>query len=225
MQILVQPIVPPRPWRDLLLFALGPALLAAVVAAMFAARPWPVPHAVQARGFDPLFVGPVLALGALGVWLSSRIGPPSAPSFRDGRAWGRLVVVSVLAGLAMLAISVALDLGMGLSRIAAQAIGQKSVNVPFPASIAHYAFGAVMEECMGHLIPIPILAWLIGGLILRGRYKLMVFWIVAALASFLEPIGQAMALASRAPTLALIVMRLVQELTWHVVWPLVEGTA
>jgi hypothetical protein len=243
------PMRPPaRPGRDLALFVLGPGLLACAVAAAFAVHPWPVPYAVQARSYDFRFLGPMLALGALGVWLSSRAGPPSAPAFRDGRAWGRLLIASLLMGLAMLATSVFLDETMGLSRVNAEVIGQRSVNVPFPASLAHYAFGTVIEECMAHLIPIPLLCGLIGGLILRGRHRLTVFWIVAALASLLEPAGQAMPLAGRAPALAmivaateyvgnlvlawlflrfgwpaLIVTRLVQELTWHVAWPLVSG--
>jgi hypothetical protein len=236
------------PGRDLLLFVLGPGLVAGAITAAFAIHPWPVPYSVQARSYDPLFVGPVVALGALGVWLSSRIGPPSAPVLRDKRAWAHLLTASVLIGLAMLSISIFFDMGMGLSRVSAEAIGQRSINVPFPASIAHYTFGAVIEECMGRLIPIPILCWLIGSLALRGRHRLIVFWVVAAVTSLLEPAGQALPLASRAPTLALvvgateylgnlvlaglflrfgwaalIVARLVQELTWHVAWPLVAG--
>jgi hypothetical protein len=146
--------------------------------------------------------------------------------------------------LAFTAISAVLDLGFGLSRAAAQAIGQVSINVPFPASMAHYAFGAVIEECLGRLIPIPILAWLIGSLILRGRHRTTVFWGVAVLAAVPEPLGQAAPLFARTPTLALIVgaiefpgtlilaglfkrfgwpmviaARLVQELSWHVLWP------
>jgi hypothetical protein len=241
-------VVEGRGGRDLLLFALGPALLACAIAAAFAVHPWPVPYAVQAKSFEGLFVGPVLALGAVGVWLSSSIGPPSAPSFADRRGWGRLLVAGVLIGLAMLAISVFLDLGMGLSRAAAAAIGQISINVPFPASIAHYAFGAVIEECLGRLIPVPILCWLIGVLILRRRHPLVVFWSVSALMSLLEPLGQAMPLMGHTPALAaavvaseyagnlvlaglflrygwaaLIVARLVQELSWHVAWPLLGG--
>ena len=240
--------VPVRPGRDLLLFILGPGLLVGAIAAAFAVRPWPVPYAVQARSYDPLFVGPLVALAALGVWLSSRTGPPSAPAFADKREWIRLLAVSLLAGLGMLAISIVLDLGMGLSRIAAEAIGQRSINVPFPASLAHYTFGAVTEEAIAHLIPIPILCWLIGRPILRGRYRLVVFWSVAAVTSLLEPVGQAMPLAGHAPTLALavasveyagnlvlaglflrfgwpalLVARLVQELSWHVAWPLLGG--
>ena len=235
-------------WRDLTLFALGPGLLAVGIAGLFFAHPWPVPYAVQARSYDPLFFGPVLALGGLGVWLSSRIGAASAPPFRDRAAWLQLLAVAGLTGLAFTAISAVLDLEFGLSRVAAQAIGQTSINVPFPASIAHYAFGAVIEECIGRLIPIPILAWLIGSLVLRGRHRTLVFWLVAALASVPEPLGQAMPLATRAPALALIVAgveypgtlilawllrrfgwpvliiaRLVQELSWHVLWPLIRN--
>jgi hypothetical protein len=244
----VEAAAPARPGRDLLIFLCGPGLLVAVVTAAFALHPWPTPYAVQANTYKPLFVAPVMALAALGVWLSPRIGPPSAPAFADRRAWARLLVAGVLLGLAMLAISVFLDLGMGLARRAAQAIGQASINVPFPASIAHYAFGAVIEEAIAHLIPIPLLCWVIGSLILRGRYPLVVFWVVAVLLSPLEPLGQALPLAGHAPVLAvtvgvteylgnlvmagvflrfgwaaLIIARLVLELAWHVAWPLVGG--
>jgi hypothetical protein len=237
----------PAPWRDVFLFALGPALLAVIVATAFAIHPWPVPFAVQARSYDPRFFVPVLVLGALGVWLSSLIGLPSAPPFIDGRSWARLLTVSGLAGLSLLAISAIWDLEFNLSRIAAQAIGQTAINTPFPASIAHYSFGAVIEECLGRLIPIPILAWLVGTVALRGTYKIAVFWTVGVLASIVEPLSQATPLAAHAPGLAwivgitefsgtlvllelfrrfgwpiLILARLVQELGWHVAWPLIS---
>ena len=234
------------PWRDLLLFCCGPALLAVIVAAAFSAHPWPVPYAVQARSYDPRFLAPVLALGGLGVWLSSRIGPPSAPLFTNAKSWARLLAVSVLAGVGLMAISAVWDLEFDLSRIAAQAIGQTAINTPFPASIGHYAFGAVIEECLGRLIPVPILAWLIGIVALRDRYRSAVFWSVGILASIAEPLSQAAPLAAHAANLALMVgvtefagtlallelfrrfgwpvlilARLVQELGWHVLWPLI----
>ena len=241
-------VVTADPWRDLTLFALGPGLLASAIAWLYAEGPWPVPFAPQALFYQPQMFGPVLALGALGVWLSSRAGLPSAPAFVDRARWLRLVGYSVALGLVFAAISMGLDRAAGLARIGAQALGTASINVPFPASLAHYAFGSVIQECEMRLAPIPILLWLISTVMLRGRGQLRVFWVLAVLTSALEPLGQGMTLAARAPVLALVVggvefagnlvwselfrrygwlspllVRLAMELAWHVAWPLAGG--
>ena len=243
-----QAVVETDSWRDLTLFALGPGLLAAAVAWAYADHPWHVPFAPQALFYQPQMFAPVLALGALGVWLSSRTGLPSAPAFADRARWLRLVGYSLALGLVFAGISAGLDRLAGLARIGAQALGAHAINVPFPASIAHYAFGSVIQECELRLVPIPILLWLISTVLLRGRGRLRVFWILAVLTSALEPLGQGMTLAARAPMLALAVggiefagnlvwaelfrrygwlspllVRLAMELAWHVAWPLMGG--
>lgn len=83
---------------------------------------------------------------------------------------------------------------------------------------------------------------------LRGRRQLAVFWSLAVLTSLIEPVGQAVMLGGQAPLLASVVavgefagnlawselfrrygwaapvvVRLAQEVVWHVAWPLISG--
>ena len=137
-----QPVREAAPLRDLALFACGPALLTIAIALAFAAHPWPVPVEGQARAMTPLFYGPILSLGALGVWLSSRAGLASAPSLTDGRRWLELLLVSAAFGLFFSITSIASDIWIGLAKIGAEAIGQSSMNVA----------GAIIVPRLGHLI-------------------------------------------------------------------------
>jgi hypothetical protein len=237
-----------RPWRDLAMFLCGPALVAVAISALFAVHPWVVPVKQQAVLMTPRSYGPMLALAALGVWLSSIAGLPSAPALGDWKQWRPLLGFAAALGLALGASSILLDVTLGLSRIAAGAIRAPSINVAFPASVAHYVFGAIFVESTYRLAPIPILLWLIGSLMLRGRHQLAVFWSLAVLTSLIEPVGQTVMLSRQAPLLvsivavtefagnlvwselfrrygwaAPVVVRLAQELTWHVAWPLVSG--
>ncbi|MFZ1991208.1 MAG: hypothetical protein WAW96_15725 [Alphaproteobacteria bacterium] len=211
----------------------------------FKSHPWPVPVAVQAKGMEPLFFGPVLALGALGVWLSSRAGFASAPAITDGPSWRRLLLVSVALGVFFGATAIASDLMFNVAQIDAQVIGQPSMNVAFPASIPHYTFGAIMTECMTRWGPFAILMWLIGRVVFRGRHPRTVFWVLATLASLIEPIGQAIMMGKDHVGLAVglaamifagnltcaelfrrygwpapLIERLALYAVWHVIWPL-----
>ena len=236
------------PSRDLILFLCGPALVAIAISLWFAVRPWPVPVADQAQHFMAAPVATSLGLGALGVWLSSRVGLPSAPALTDGRRWLWLILAS--AGLALLFVAAAAveDATMGVQRFLAQRIGQPSMNVPFPASIAHYLHGSIVQESLFRIGPIPILSWTIGKLAFRNGAKPQVFWTVAILLSLVEPVvNMAMVIHAR-PDIALVgggveiagnvawvalyrkmgwpvllIVRIVLELGWHVVWPLFAG--
>ena len=234
----------PSPRRDLVLFVCGPALVAAAIAVLFAVNPWPMPVAGQAQEFT---LGPVatsLALGALGVWLSSRVGLPSAPALTDARRWGWILLASAGLGVVLVAATAILDRTMGLERVGAQAIGQTTINVPFPASIAHYICGGILQESLFRVGPIPILAWITGTLFFRDGAKPAVWWVAAVALSLIEPVVQASFIVQARPDLALIsasvgvvgniawvvlyrrfgwpvliIVRIVVELGWHVVWP------
>ena len=232
------------PVRDLVLFLCGPALVAIAIAVAFAVRPWTIPYAPQAEEFTLAPLATSLGLGALGVWLSSRVGLPSAPALTDARRWIWLVLASAGLGVALLATSTVMDVSLGLQRILAQRIGQPSMNVPFPASIAHYLYGSIVEESLFRIGPIPILSWTIGKLAFRDGAKPQVFWVVAIALSLIEPVVQAamfvpahtdIALISGAVSVAgniawvalyrrfgwpaLLIVRIVLELGWHVAWP------
>jgi hypothetical protein len=214
------------------------------IAALFAARPWPVPVAQQVQEFAPAPMATSLLVGALGVWLSSRAGLPSAPSLTDARRWAWLVLASAGLALAILAASAVMDASLGLQRFAAQRIGQPSINVPFPASIAHYLYGSIAQESLFRIGPVPILSWTIGKLVFRDGAKAQVFWVVAIALSLVEPVVQATMFVQARPDMALIyggvaaagniawvalyrrfgwpavlIVRIVMELGLHVVGP------
>ena len=232
------------PVRDLVLFVCGPALIAVAIAVLFAVKPWPVPVPAQAQEFTFAPVATSLMLGALGVWLSSRVGLPSAPALTDARRWGWIVLTSAGLGFALLAATAFLDRTMGLERVGAHAIGQATINVPFPASIAHYLCGGILQESLFRIGPIPILTWIIGKLAFRNSAAPQVFWVVAIALSLLEPVLQSAMFFRLRPDLALIsgaveavgniiwvalyrrygwpvllIVRIIVELGWHVVWP------
>lgn len=180
----------PSSRRDVRYFLGGPALIAVGAATAFHLRPWPVPIASQAQVFQAPVVASILLAGAVGVALSSRMDLPSAPALRDGDAWGRIAVATAGAGALFGAALLVLDAAFGITAGAAKALGATWVNVALPASLAHYAAGGVLVECLYRLAPIPILGWLIGTVLLRKRANAAVFWSLAIITSLLEPAAQ-----------------------------------
>ncbi len=232
------------PVRDLVLFICGPALVMIAVAAWFAVAPWPVPVPQQAQEFTLAPLATSLVVGAFGVWLSSRVGLPSAPALTDIRRWTWLVLASAGLGVALVAATAIMDASLGLERFMAQRIGRPSINVPFPASVAHYLYGGIAQESLFRIGPVPILAWLIGKLAFRDATKAQVFWAVAMAFSLLQPALESVMVFRARPDIALtmlgvglvgsiawvglyrrfgwpavLVVRIVVELGWHVVWP------
>jgi hypothetical protein len=64
-------------------------------------------------------------------------------------------------------------------------------------------------EVSYRLLAVPMLLWLISGLVLRGRWQVQVFWLLAVLSSPVEPVSQ---------NLAAIMTRVSMYLMWHVVY-------
>lgn len=182
------------PRRDLAYFLAGPALIILAITALFNLRPWPVCTPMQAANFLWPVAGAYLAAGALGVFLSSRVGIPSAPTLVDAPAWRRLLLWSALPGLAAAGFDLCQNLVPLLHQRSvetATAAGFTWFNVALPWSIAHYTHAAVLSECVFRLGSIPIVTWLVSNLALRGRAQALVFWSAAALMALVEPIEQA----------------------------------
>ncbi len=123
-------------------------------------------------------------------------------------------------------------------------------NVPFPHAIpAYFTFGT-LYEIVFHLLPIVILGWIIGHLLLKNKYDWLVFWILAIILSLYEPFAQIggltkmglisetweiiafsafiffanlipLYLFKRFGFLAMIMFRYGNYAIWHIVWPLV----
>ena len=176
--------------RDIAYFLAGPGLITFAAAAAFQLWPWPVPIASQAQIFQPVPVALILVLGCVGAGLSSRTGLASAPDICDCKTWAPLLLATLGAGVVFGAALLGVDALFHVTAGAAKALGASWVNVALPASLPHYAAGAVLVECLYRLIPIPILGWLIGSLLLKNRGGAVVFWVLAVLTSLLEPASQ-----------------------------------
>jgi hypothetical protein len=122
--------------------------------------------------------------GLAGIWCSHRTGFPAAWDERLSPKYRFLVPALIGIGFGILAS--AFDTLTGASKILEAALGQP-FNVAFPGSLLVYSSGAVTMELIFRLFLVPVLLWVISGLILKGRRQSQVFWALAALSSLLEP--------------------------------------
>lgn len=175
-----------RDAADFLLWAAVPAL---AVSALFAFHPWPTALPSQSDMMGLRWTAPYLVAGLIGAVLARRIGcgPGEAP------VW-RIVAWSFAAGLA----AGAWDLGLALftpwgAHLEAidHANGYTWANVALPWSLAHYLHASIVSECAFRLFALVVPAWLVGRLILKGRFGPGVFWIFAVLAAWIEPLMKA----------------------------------
>jgi hypothetical protein len=188
----------PHVRRDLTYFLAGPVLAALAVAALFQLHPWPtLPRSGQAQALGWGATAIYLAVGALGVALASRVGCPPAPPLAARGRWLKLSLWSLGAGLAYgaldIAISVLTPWGAHLEAID-RANGFTWANIALPWSLAHYLHGAIILECAFRLGAIVVPTWLVGRLLLRGRFESFVFWTFAVLAAWIEPLEKAILL-------------------------------
>jgi hypothetical protein len=172
-----------RSWRDLIQFLLGPVLLTALTLVWFHVQPPHFPHPSQAQSLTIPALAPLLVAGAVGVWLSSRVGLG-----RNGPGAG--VIVALAAGAIAGAGLLFADRSFGISAALAAKLGVKTIHMAFPASVGGYVAGATAVECLYRLAPIPIVLGLLWLVRVRGKAQIAAFWILALLTSALEPLSQ-----------------------------------
>jgi hypothetical protein len=180
--------------RDLVYFLLGPGLASLAVAGLFHLHTWPTANPSQAAALDWGVTTAYLAVGAFAAMLSTQIGCPPAPPVADRSQWLRICLWALAAGIASGGVDLAFDLltpwGVHLRAID-KANGYSWANVALPWSLAHYLHAAVQLECAFRLAAIVIPAWLVGRLLLKGRFETVVFWTFAGLAAWIEPLEKA----------------------------------
>ncbi len=182
----------------------------------------------------------ISVLGFMAIRLASRTGFPDMWSENVSNRQ-RFVIPSLTgAGLAM--IQVMMD---ALSML------PETPTVGFPLSIPTYLAGGILSEILLHLIPVVFLVWIIGNVILRGKWTTQVFWAVAVLTSLFEPVLQVAgsyhmerlpdaAIAAvlfayifianmtllyffrKCGFLATVTSRLALYLIWHIIWPVIS---
>ncbi len=116
----------------------------------------------------------ISALGFIAVVLAPRAG---FPDMWNGRVSNRQrFIIPMLVGCGLAMIEVLMD---------ALFVLPETPTVNFPFSIPAYFAGGILSEILLHLIPVVLLMWIIGAVILRGKWQAQVFWVVAAVISLL----------------------------------------
>jgi hypothetical protein len=146
----------------------------------------PDPSGRQLPPDGALGIGVFAAFGLVGIWCAARTGFPAAWDARI-RASRRLLL-PVLLGVAFGAIAITIEEVTRSLHLLEAVFGP--ANVAFPSSVLVSTVGAIKWELMFLLFPLPLLLWVISGLILRGRGETRTFWILAAVCAAIEPLLQ-----------------------------------
>lgn len=181
------------PWlsaarRPLLVWCAIVGYLAAVTLLVSTVMPVMFVDRSQAGFFEPQGFVAMAVLGTVGVFLSTRTGfpDPVGPEIGLWRRFGVPVLIGVVGGTLFLIT----DVVTGLSQRQAEAFNVSSTDIAFPASLLIYSAAAVYVEIVFRLLPIPLFMWLISNLVLRGRGRAPVFWVLVVVTSLVEPLSQ-----------------------------------
>jgi hypothetical protein len=141
----------------------------------------------QAAVFQWPFLALWTVLGFAGVVLSERTGFPSA--WEPAIPKSKLLGVPAVLGIALGILAIYTDKLTGWTKSVAHEMHLPSIHIEFPASLLIYPGGAIIVEILYRLLLIPLLLWIISNLILKGRRQNEIFWTLAVLTSFIEPLG------------------------------------
>lgn len=164
------------------------AYLAAVTLLVSTVLPVDFVDRSQAGFFEPQGFAAMVVFGSIGVFLSTRTGFPD-PIGPETPLRIRFMV-PMLIGIGGGALFLTTDVVTGLSRLNAETFAVPSTDIDFPASVLVYSAAAGYVEIVFRLLPVPLFIWLTSSLILRGRGRTPVFWVLAVLTSMLEPLSQ-----------------------------------
>lgn len=181
------------------------------------------------------------AYGAAGVALCARAGFP--PLWNAGLAQGRGFLLAVAHGVP---IGLA-TIGMDLARPVAAVLGVETAHIPWPEAVPFYWYGAVFSEIWYHLVPVPLVVYLVAFRLRRGAGQEAAFWVaLAVLAAWenrrffddpalwdaTEALRNAVSYTANASEIWLLrrygfLAALGQRVTiyslWHVTWPALQG--
>ena len=141
----------------------------------------------QAAVFDWKFLGIWTLLGWIGVVLAGITGFPEP--WNGGISNKRRLLLAIGIGFGLGILAIATDSLTGWTQFVASKMRMKSIHIDFPASILIYPGGAIIVNIIYRIFPIPVLLWLISNLILKKRMQDRIFWILAILLSFVEPLS------------------------------------
>ena len=211
-----------------------------------------MPQVFRSPAQAAVFAWPAIALftvlGLVGVYLAERTGfpPPWGPPGDNAK---RLWLPSVL-GAALGVIAIITEKLTHWTEVVAAKMNLPSIHIAWPASLLIYPGGAIIVEVVYRIFLVPLLLWLISGVILRGRQQERTFWILAAITALLEPVSQDLHAVIAGPSrgafavvfvedlvlnlsqawlfrrqgfLSAILLRVVFYFVWHVLWGFAGG--
>lgn len=141
----------------------------------------------QAAVFEWKFLALWTILGWIGVVLSERTGFPKP--WNGGISNSRRIILPLVIGILLGILAIATDWLTGWTHFVANKMHLKTIHIDFPASLAIYPGGAIIVNILYRIFTIPFLLWIISTFILKGRFQNKVFWILAILLAFVEPLG------------------------------------
>jgi hypothetical protein len=204
------------------------------------AFPTPLASRQQESFFSWGAIAVFWGLAAFGAVLARRTGFPG--TWDAGVPLPLRTVWPAAVGLGLGLVAATGDAVTGWTRIVAERLQLSSIHVPLPMSLAVYPAGAVISDVLLRLVPLPLVVFLVSGLLLRGRAQAPVFWTSAALLSGVEGLSSAEfarahpGLAAymfvegwllnvsqawffrRAGFFACVVVRVAFYLVWHIAW-------
>lgn len=226
--------------RGFLAFIVAVGLMAGIKL-LFHFYPGGFPLSDQAAAFTWPTIAAIVLLAAFGLAADRSLGFPEP--FTDPKNDRRGLWISIALGALYGAITVARDLAE--HGVHPNATAAEWDHLPLPWSIPFYTFGAIFLELFLRLGLLCVGVWLIHVVLLRRRFRLVVFWVVACLVAAYEIIPYvsediaaemwiALALAPLEPLywtnvleawlllrfgwVAPIVFRLAFYLIWHVLY-------
>ncbi len=133
--------------------------------------------------------------GLVAICCMHRTGFPAAWDTRIPAT--RRLLRPALLGVAFGILAIATELVTGATDVLETNLGE-DFTVAFPGSLLTYSAGAIVWESFFLIIPVPILLWVVSGLLRRGRGQSTTFWVLAVISSLLEPALQGGALFAEA---------------------------
>jgi len=181
----------------------------------------------------------VAGLGFLALKLAPRVGFPDL--WNESVSTRQRFTIPMVVGVAF---------GLGQVVLVSLVLELEIPMVAFPLAVPVYLSGGILMEMVFHLIPVVLLVWFFSNVLLKQRWQVQIFWVVASLLSLPEPVVQTVGLyqmgiitnpvlaailfsfifaANLAPLvffrrygfLAPVTWRLSDYLIWHIIWPLI----
>src|SRR5262249_53873375 len=121
----------------------------------------------QAQVFAWPMLAALLVAGWIGIWCAGRVG--LAAAWQRPEPWRRRWLAPVGIGVLLGVLEMLLDVATGYPARGGAAHHLARENIEPPWSLLIYPGGAVIVECFYRLFPLPLLQWLIDGVLRRRR--------------------------------------------------------